>query len=47
MKKLMTANLLKRLESSIDAFRLTLSKIEASVTRILSRISWGAVGPKT
>lgn len=46
LKKLMTANLLKRLESSIDAFRLTLSKIEASVTRILSRISWGAVGPE-
>ena len=44
LKKLMTANLLKRLESSIDAFRLTLSKIEASVTRALSHISWGAVG---
>ncbi|MEI2827116.1 MAG: hypothetical protein V9F04_12465 [Dermatophilaceae bacterium] len=28
LKKLMTVNLLKRLESSVDAFRLTLAKIE-------------------
>lgn len=33
LKKLMTVNLLKRLESSVDAFRLTLEKIQASVTR--------------
>ena len=35
LKKLMTVNLLKRLESSVDAFRLTLSKIEHSVDRTL------------
>ncbi|MFT8396008.1 helicase-related protein [Propionibacterium sp.] len=39
LKKLMTVNLLKRLESSVDAFRLTLSKIEGSVTHTLGRIS--------
>ena len=39
LKKLMTVNLLKRLESSADAFRLTLAKIEDSVTRTLGRIS--------
>ena len=39
LKKLMTVNLLKRLESSVDAFRLTLAKIEDSVTRTLGRIS--------
>ena len=39
LKKLMTVNLLKRLESSADAFRLTLAKIEGSVTRTLGRIS--------
>ncbi|USX44682.1 helicase-related protein [Dietzia kunjamensis] len=36
LKKLMTVNLLKRLESSVDAFRLTLSKIEHTVDRTLS-----------
>ena len=35
LKKLMTVNLLKRLESSVDAFRLTLSKIEHTVDRTL------------
>lgn len=39
LKKLMTVNLLKRLESSVDAFRLTLGKIEDSVGRALERIS--------
>lgn len=39
LKKLMTVNLLKRLESSVDAFRLTLEKIEASVSETLGRIS--------
>ena len=39
LKKLMTVNLLKRLESSVDAFRLTLAKIEDSVTRTLEWIS--------
>ena len=39
LKKLMTVNLLKRLESSVDAFRLTLAKIEGSVTHTLGRIS--------
>lgn len=37
LKKLMTVNLLKRLESSVDAFRLTLTKIQGSVTRTLVR----------
>ena len=39
LKKLMTVNLLKRLESSVDAFRLTLAKIEDSVTRTLEWIN--------
>ena len=39
LKKLMTVNLLKRLESSVDAFRLTLAKIEGSVTHTLGCIS--------
>jgi len=39
LKKLMTVNLLKRLESSVDAFRLTLAKIEDSVTHTLEWIS--------
>jgi SNF2 family DNA or RNA helicase len=38
LKKLMTVNLLKRLESSVEAFRLTLSKIEESVDRTLRRL---------
>jgi SNF2 family DNA or RNA helicase len=38
LKKLMTVNLLKRLESSVEAFRLTLSKIEGSVDRTLQRL---------
>ncbi|GAA3361976.1 helicase-related protein [Saccharopolyspora gregorii] len=39
LKKLMTVNLLKRLESSVDAFRLTLGKIENAVDVTLSRIT--------
>src|SRR5699024_10569142 len=39
LKQLMTVNLLKRLESSVEAFRLTLGKVQGSVTQILSRIS--------
>lgn len=38
LKKLMTVNLLKRLESSIEAFRLTVSKIEQSVDRTMRRL---------
>jgi len=38
LKKLMTVNLLKRLESSVEAFRLTLVKIEEAVDRALSRL---------
>jgi len=38
LKKLMTVNLLKRLESSVEAFRLTLSKIEAAVDYTLDRL---------
>lgn len=38
LKKLMTVNLLKRLESSVEAFRLTLAKIEAGVDLTLGRL---------
>ncbi len=38
LKKLMTVNLLKRLESSVEAFRLTLSKIEAAVGRTVDQL---------
>jgi hypothetical protein len=38
LKKLMTVNLLKRLESSVDAFRLTLGKIETSIDQTLTMI---------
>lgn len=39
LKKLMTVNLLKRLESSVEAFRLTLGKIESSVSATLEHIA--------
>lgn len=39
LKKLMTVNLLKRLESSVEAFRLTLAKIESAVDTTLTRLS--------
>jgi hypothetical protein len=38
LKRLMTVNLLKRLESSVEAFRLTLAKIEAAVDGTLTRL---------
>ncbi len=38
LKKLMTVNLLKRLESSVEAFRLTLAKIENTVDRRLAHL---------
>ena len=38
IQKLMTVNLLKRLESSIEAFRLTLSRLEATVEEALDAI---------
>ncbi len=38
LQALMTVNLLKRLESSIEAFRLTLSKLEGLCTSTLSKI---------
>jgi superfamily II DNA or RNA helicase len=38
LKKLMTVNLLKRLESSVEAFRLTLTKIERAVDQTLGRL---------
>ncbi|MFT3944171.1 MAG: helicase-related protein [Ancrocorticia sp.] len=39
LKQLMTVNLLKRLESSVEAFRLTLGKVQDSITHTLSQIS--------
>ncbi len=38
LKKLMTVNLLKRLESSVEAFRLTLERIESAVDKTLGRL---------
>lgn len=38
LKKLMTVNLLKRLESSVEAFRLTVGKIEGAVDTTLGRL---------
>ena len=38
LKQLMTVNLLKRLESSVEAFRLTLARIEGAVDRTLNQI---------
>jgi SNF2 family DNA or RNA helicase len=38
LKALMTVNLLKRLESSVEAFRITLSKLEAHYLGTLSKI---------
>ncbi|AGP31779.1 helicase-related protein [Corynebacterium terpenotabidum] len=39
LKRLMTVNLLKRLESSVEAFRLTLKKVRTSVENTMARIS--------
>ena len=38
LKKLMTVNLLKRLESSVEAFRLTVARIEGAVEKTSSRL---------
>ncbi|HQZ33498.1 MAG TPA: helicase-related protein [Ilumatobacteraceae bacterium] len=38
LKQLMTVNLLKRLESSVEAFRLTLQRIEVSIDNSLTRL---------
>ncbi len=38
LKKLMTVNLLKRLESSVEAFRLTLARIEGTIGNTLGRL---------
>ena len=38
LKQLMTVNLLKRLESSVEAFRLTVGKIEGAVDKTLGRL---------
>ncbi|UFS99597.1 helicase-related protein [Nocardia huaxiensis] len=42
LKKLMTVNLLKRLESSVEAFRLTLAKLDSAVAQALGRLESGA-----
>lgn len=39
IKQLMTVNLLKRLESSVDAFRITLAKIEQTIDTRLRQLS--------
>ena len=39
IRKLMAINLLKRLESSVNSFRLTLSRIEASLVEMLEKIT--------
>jgi ERCC4-related helicase len=38
LKQLMTVNLLKRLESSVEAFRLTLFRVERAVAAMLERL---------
>lgn len=38
IQKLMTVNLLKRLESSVEAFRITLKKVEAAVEQALTAL---------
>ena len=38
IQKLMTVNLLKRLESSVEAFRLTLGRLQATVTEALEAV---------
>ena len=43
LKQLMTVNLLKRLESSVEAFRLTLGKIQGSVDNSLDLLAHGSV----
>ncbi len=43
IQKLMTVNLLKRLESSVEAFRLTLGRLESSVGDAIEAVERGAV----
>ena len=38
LRQLMTVNLLKRLESSVEAFRLTLTRIESAVSRTIDQL---------
>jgi SNF2 family DNA or RNA helicase len=38
LKQLMTVNLLKRLESSVEAFRLTLKRIESAVSKTIDQL---------
>ncbi len=42
LQRLMTTNLLKRLESSVEAFRVTLGKLADNLDRTLERIASGA-----
>lgn len=44
LKTLMTVNLLKRLESSVEAFRLTLARIESNVSARIAAIDAFAAG---
>jgi hypothetical protein len=43
IRKLMTVNLLKRLESSVEAFRLTLNRLEDTVTEAIEAVDNHAV----
>ncbi|MFP3714939.1 helicase-related protein [Puerhibacterium sp. TATVAM-FAB25] len=43
LKVLMTVNLLKRLESSVEAFRLTLARIEQSIIGMLDTLAAGSI----
>jgi superfamily II DNA or RNA helicase len=47
LQALMTTNLLKRLESSVEAFRLTLGKLRTSHTQTLSKIDQYKAGQST
>jgi hypothetical protein len=42
IQKLMTVNLLKRLESSVEAFRITLRKVEGAIDTALTALEAGA-----
>lgn len=47
IRRLMSINLLKRLESSVNSFRLTLSRIEALIASICEQIEKGGKGTPT
>lgn len=47
LKKLMSVNLLKRLESSVEAFRLTLEKVETVIVQRLTELDRFAKGETT